>query len=154
MFKLLFSLLLFININEDDAKKIYHKQYYTNGNMQQQGWLLKSIKTDYWYSYYTNGVIQEEGAYTDGKRNKFWKFYNENGKKIKEGHFVNDEEDGWWCTYNNNMLQAKIEYKDGKRNGLVLLYKDGKLYKAEKYMDDKKIGEWTDYFAYKRDNPK
>lgn len=154
MSKLLLSLLFLVNINKDDAKKIYHKQYYINGNMQQQGWLLKSIKTDYWYSYYANGVIQEEGAYTDGKRNKFWKFYNENGQKIKEGHFVNDEEVGWWCLYNFNKLQAKIEYKEGKKNGLVLLYKDDKLFKAEKYIDDKKIGEWTDYFAYKRDNPK
>ena len=77
---------------------------------------------------------------------------------FKEGHFIKDKAEKWWIIYDiagnkENRITRKYQYKNNKKNGYCLLYKNDKLFKAEKYSNDLKLGEWTDIFSFKKDNP-
>ncbi len=147
-----FTIILFLNFLFLPEKQ-YDKTYFLNGKMKAEGWVVNNVKTDYWYFYYENGKIKEEGRYEKGQKTDYWKCYNPNGTKKMEGRFQLNQPHAWWLFYANGKLSAKVEYSNGQKNGLTLLFKNGDLYKAEKYQQDKKLGEWTSYEAYQKDNP-
>jgi len=141
------------------AQKEYHIEYYTNGSIKAEGWKMKDQKVDYWFSYYPNGAIAKQGHFINNKKNGYWYFYSESNKLIREGHFIDDKAEKWWIIYdiatNNSrdQITKKYQYRNNKKNGYCLLYRNRKLFKAEKYVDDQKTGEWTDVFSFKKDNP-
>lgn len=148
--KLNILLLLFTGMTLNG--KLYVKDFYSNGNIKDEGWKDGEVKTDYWFYYYENGKKKEEGSYKNNIRSKYWKFYFADGNRQMEGRFENGLAKDWWIFYKDNSVMKKAEYSGGKQNGYALYYANGTLTKAEKYKDDIKIGEWTDYASFKRDN--
>lgn len=146
-------------INQPYDQKEYYREFYDNGSIKAEGWKIGSQKVDYWYNYHPNGNISEQGHFRNNKRNGYWFFYSVKNKLTKEGHFTNDKAEKWWIIYDiaagnqKDQITRKYQYQNNKKNGYCLLYKNDKLFKAEKYVDDQKIGEWTDAFSFKKDNP-
>ncbi len=132
--------------------KTYIKEYFNDGGIKQEGWLISNAKTDYWFFYYENGKTKEEGFYNANQRNKYWKFYKIDGTRQMEGRFKNDLPYGWWVFYLNDKVEKKVEYHEGKKNGYAFYFSKGDILKVEKYKNDIKTGEWTDYPTFKRDN--
>ncbi|MGA9639445.1 toxin-antitoxin system YwqK family antitoxin [Flavobacterium sp.] len=124
-------LLLFFTILEFSEQKSYSKMYYPNGKLQSEGWMNQNQKVDYWFYYYENGNKKEEGHYLTNKKQKWWLFYDSNENLLRKTEFLND-----------------------KPNGLTILYKDGKIVKAEKYQMGTKTNEWNSLSAYQKDNIK
>lgn len=59
----------------------------------------------------------------------------------------------WWIFYDEKQIVTKkCEYKKDKLNGISILYDQGQIIKAEKYIDGKKIKTWTSIEEYKKDN--
>ena len=143
------AILFFVAI---PTGKLYTKEYFDMGQLKAEGRLNDNAKTDYWLFYYENGKIKEEGFYTVNQRNKYWKFYKVDGTKQMEGRFKSDLAYGWWVFYVNDKVEKKVEYSEGKKNGYSLYYTNGDILKVEKYKDDIKTREWTDYATFKRDN--
>jgi len=150
--------LLFLSF-QVPIKKQYYKEYYVDGSIKEEGWKMNGQKVDYWYSYYPNGSIAEQGHFLNNRKYGYWYFYSPESKLAKEGHFINDKAEKWWIIYdiapNNrkNRITRKYQYQNNKKNGYCLLYRNDKLFKAEKYVDDQKTGEWTDISSFKKDNP-
>ncbi len=71
------------------GQKTYHKSFYENGTLKEEGWLENNQKTDYWIFYYKNGNIKKEGRFKNDLPVKYWYFYRENSSREQEGHFVN-----------------------------------------------------------------
>jgi antitoxin component YwqK of YwqJK toxin-antitoxin module len=134
------------------SAKTYTKEYFSNGKVKQEGWVNGNAKADYWFFYYENGKTKEEGFYDINQRNKYWKFYRVDGSKQMEGRFKKDLACGWWVFYTNDRVEKKVQYDGGKKNGYILYYVKGEILKVEKYKDDIKAGEWTDYATFKKDN--
>ncbi|MFC7358039.1 toxin-antitoxin system YwqK family antitoxin [Jejudonia soesokkakensis] len=135
-------------------EKLYSKSYYSNGTLKAEGWKQMDIKTDYWIFYHENGSIASKGHFDDGKRNGYWYFYDQNRKPVKEGHYKKGSAENWWIFYSEDLkIEHRYQYKFNKKNGFALIYKNGTLIKAEKYKNDKKLGEWTSLAAFKKDNP-
>lgn len=130
MAKGLFLLLLYTVFGSSEQKQ-YSKNYYPNGKLQCEGWLSQNQKVDYWFFYYENGNKKEEGHYLANKKQKWWLFYD-----------------------SNETLLRKTEYKNGKPDGLTILYKDGNIIKAEKYKSGIKTNEWSSLSAFQKDNTK
>ncbi|WP_220764553.1 toxin-antitoxin system YwqK family antitoxin [Flavobacterium sp. UMI-01] len=122
-------LLLMMTVFGASEKKQYSKSYYPNGKLQSEGWLNQNQKVDYWFFYYENGNKKEEGHYLGNKKQKWWLFYD-----------------------SNETLIRKTEYQNDKPSGLNLLYKDGKIIKAEKYAMGIKTKEWHSLAEYQKDN--
>lgn len=135
--------------------KHYHKEYYTNGNLKAEGWINQNgIKTDFWIYYYPNGNVSQKGHFKNNQKNGYWFFYSKTNELIKEGHYINNKAEKWWIIYDKlKKIIKKCQFKNDKRNGFCLLYKKNKLFKAERFTDDMKTGEWTDVLSFKKDNP-
>ena len=153
----LFCSTLYLSI-PSVGQEMYQKQYSQSGNLMQEGWQRNDIKTGYWFTYYSNGTISSQGAYQNGKKNGYWFFYDASGRILKEGHYIDNKAEKWWIIYDlvtniPEMIVRKVQFKNNKKSGFCFLYKNNLLFKAEKYENDHKIGEWTDVFSFKKDNP-
>lgn len=120
-------LLSFLHVS---GQKTYFKDYFSNGKLKSEGWLNQSQKEDYWF------------------------FYNENGTKKEEGHFANNKKCKWWIFYiHEEEISKKCQFESDKMNGLCLIYKNGEIIRAEKYLNDLKIKQWNSIAEFKKDNP-
>ena len=145
-------LLLFVTPVSRSGKKTYRETYFENGFKKEEGWWQQQKKTGYWKYYYPNGLKKQEGHYVRHVKENYWYFYRPDGNLESEGHYKKGKENGWWVFYEQNKVAVKYQFKDGVIHGYSLVYKKGKLHKAEKYNNGKKIGEWTDYTSFKREN--
>ena len=128
MFKYL-AIILFLTSFGNSDSKTYIKNYYPNKNLKEEGWIVNSKKTDYWFYYYENGLKKEEGHYKNNQKVNWWIFYDEKQIIIK-----------------------KCEFRNDKMNGLSIIYSKGEIIKAEKYSNGKKVKTWTDLEEFKKDN--
>ena len=66
---------------------MYNKEYYANGNLKSEGWMMSGEKTSYWYHYHENGKIAARGHYEKNSKTEYWYYYNKNGSLEREGHY-------------------------------------------------------------------
>ncbi|WP_034045787.1 toxin-antitoxin system YwqK family antitoxin [Wocania ichthyoenteri] len=152
MKKNLFYIILLISLSAS-AQKTYQKNYFDNGNLKSEGWTKNNQKNGYWKFYYENRSIEKEGHFSANKPVKYWYFYTENGIKKSEGHFIKGEKTNWWLFYDDKeKIDYKCQLKHNKKNGFCLMYKNEKLISAAKFKAGKKIKEWTDLKAFKKEN--
>ena len=71
-------------------KKQYHKAYFADGTLKEEGWIKKDQKNGYWKFYHSNGNLESEGRFKNNEQTKYWYYYRENGSKIKEGKKVKE----------------------------------------------------------------
>lgn len=151
--KLLFITFCFLSLQAFCQEKTYHKAYYKNGNLKEEGWIKKDKKNGYWKFYHKNGNLKSEGRFKDNLETKYWHFYRENKSKEKEGHFLLGKQNKWWLYYDDmGHINHKCQLKDNQKNGYCLMYKMEKLVKAAKYQNGKKIKEWTDFKSFRKEN--
>lgn len=108
--------------------KSYAKNYFENGKIESEGWMINNQKTDYWFYYFDNGNVKEEGHYLSNKKYKWWVIYDKNEE-----------------------IQKKCNYFDDKLDGLVVIFNKGKIIKAEKYKKNIKVKEWYSVAAFRKD---
>lgn len=137
-----------------ESQRTYIKEYYSNGNLRAEGWKKDAVKMDYWIFYHMNGRIASKGHFSNNHKNGYWYFYNPDRKLIKEGHFIGGSAENWWIFYEiGTPNKSKFQYKNNRKNGYCLRYHKRSLIRAEKYLDDRKIGEWHTVSDFKHDNP-
>jgi antitoxin component YwqK of YwqJK toxin-antitoxin module len=71
MFKKLFVVAFFLYSFCVNAQKKYHKSFFTNGQLKEEGWVTKNQKNGYWKFYYKNGNIKKEGRFKDNLETKY-----------------------------------------------------------------------------------
>ena len=136
------------------TEKMYTKEYFSNGILKAEGWQSMNTKTDYWIFYHENGQVAAKGHFNTNKKEGYWYYYTPKGDLEKEGHYNNDIAEDWWIFYDIAVgNKIKFQYKNNQKNGFALHYIKRKLVKAEKYINDTKVGEWDSLWAFKRDNP-
>ena len=87
------------------------------------------------------------------KEINYWHYFSRTGKKEKEGHFKNGKKINWWLFYDSEEhINHKCQLKNNKKNGYCLMYRKQKLISAVKFSEGKKIKEWTDLNAFKKEN--
>ncbi|MFY0629853.1 MAG: hypothetical protein JXR05_05690 [Flavobacteriaceae bacterium] len=151
--KLLFISICFLSLQAFCQKKTYHKTYYKNGKLKEEGWVKKNQKNGYWKFYYRNGNLKSEGRFKNDLETKYWYFYNKDNSKKKEGHYLEGKQNKWWLFYDDmGYVNHKCQLKNNQKNGYCLIYKKEKLIKASKYQKGKKIKEWTDLKSFKKEN--
>ena len=95
----------------------------------------------------------EEGWIIDGKKNNYWFYYFETGLKKEEGHYCNNQKTNWWIYFDKKQrIIKKCEYKKNVLNGLTIIYINGKIVSAEKYIMGIKIKSWDNLYEFKKDN--
>ncbi|WP_196890766.1 toxin-antitoxin system YwqK family antitoxin [Aureivirga marina] len=136
-----------------NQKNNYWKSYFQNGKLKEEGRYVQNKKDLYWLYYFENGTIKERGFYKNNLREQFWVFFHQNKTKKEEGHYLNGLKTKWWVFYNSvGEVQKKCQFVDDKCSGYCLVYENEKLVKAEKYVNDKKVNEWTSYSSFRKEN--
>lgn len=149
----LIAFLIVSFFQSSKAQKIYHKEYYANGTVKAEGWLLNDNKVDYWKLYHTNGIIAEKGHYKNNIRQNYWYFYSTNNKPKLEGHYEKGKMTNWWLYYDaNGKVNHKCQLNMGVKNGYCLMYKNEKIASAAKFRNGKKIKEWFNLKNFKKEN--
>ncbi|GGG18198.1 hypothetical protein GCM10011344_18540 [Dokdonia pacifica] len=152
-----YLLILFLWISpstNENAVRMYSKEYYTNGNLKSEGWVMGSDKTSYWYYYHENGKLASRGHYKANHKTEYWYYYDKNGALEKEGHYKKGIAENWWIFYDlATQEKRKTQYQNNKKNGFSLIYQKNKLIKVEKYIQDVYKGMWTSISSFRRDNP-
>ena len=115
--------------------------------------LTAFTEKEYVKKFYTNGKLMEEGWISNGKKSDYWLYYFENGNKKEEGHYDTNQKINWWIFYDKKQrIVKKSEYKNDVLNGLSIIYKNGKIAFAEKYVMGKKVKTWTTLSEFKKEN--
>lgn len=97
--------------------------------------------------YHQNGQKSSEGNMKNGKPDGYWKTYNEEGILVSEGNRKNFMLDSLWRFYNDlGELVMEISYREDKKNGPRLIYRDNDILE-ENFVDDVKSGPTNYYFA-------
>ncbi len=152
MTKIFSFLFIFFSFCAFSQKK-YHKEYYQNGQIKEEGWLINDKKTAFWKFYYINGNLKKEGHFKDNLETNYWYFYTPNSTIEKEGHFDEGSKNKWWVYYDmQGVINHKCQLKDNQKNGYCLIYEKRKLIKASKYKNNKKLKEWTDFSSFRTEN--
>ncbi len=129
-----------INKMVNVEKKV--ETHYLNGQIKEQGQLVKGKRHGVWKEYYENGNLKLKEQYIAGGLNGTRKEYFEDGKMKSEFNFKNNKYNGYQKQYDNQgKLLIEGEYSNDKLHGDVKYYENGELYLIEKYSEDKKIGE-------------
>ena len=151
--KILFFCFCCVSLLAFSQKKTYHKGYFKNGKLKEEGWVKNNLKSGYWKFYYTNGNLKKEGHFKKDLETKYWYFYNNDASKNKEGHYLAGKQHKWWLFYDTmGQINHKCQLKNNQKNGYCLIYKMDKLIKASKYKKGKKIKEWSDLKSFKKEN--
>lgn len=92
--------------------------------------------------YYDNGKLSSEGTMKNGKPDGYWKNYSKNGKIKIEGNRKNFLLDSTWKFYDERgKITKSINYGEGKKNGLTVIYDTAQLIIAtENYLNDVREG--------------
>ena len=151
--RLLFVLVTSLSLLFNVPKKEYQKNYFENGQLESEGWIVNNKKTSYCKFYYENGQTKSAGHYKNDLKTKYWRFYSENGAKVSEGHYIEDKKCNWWLFYDDmEKINHKCQLKNNQKNGYCLMYENEKLVAAVKYSEGKKIKTWTDYRSFRKEN--
>ncbi len=95
-----------------------------------------------------NGVLVEEGYVSNGKRNGIWITYHPEGDRIKTITSYSDGQlNGPYLELSNRgQIESKVNYKNGKYDGLFATYKFGRPTKEVYYKDNQLHGTTKEYF--------
>ena len=147
----------------------YHIDYYMNGKKSMEGSIKNGVKTGS-YKIYGEDDSWAEGNYIDGKMKGFWINWYSKDKICSEGEYKSDVKEGFWREYETDgscwegeIIHGKPDsrwagwystgnkkgehyYQGGKREGLWIdWYENGKELSVGSFMDDLKVGTWTEY---------
>jgi len=151
VFSLLFCLTTLLS---SGPSKSYSKNYNDQGQMVSEGWMMGTMKTNYWRFYHSNGQLASKGHFKNNLESGYWYFYNKEGQITKEGHYDQGIAENWWIFHDLAQQQTlKIQHQNNQKNGYGLVYKKNKLVKVIKYLSDIEKGTWTDLKSFRRDNP-
>ena len=97
--------------------------------------------------FYPNGKRSSQGFLVKGKPNGYWRTWHENGALKSEGNRLNFKLDSVWKFYSSDSIPTSfITYKEGKKNGIRILFDDSGIKQTEeRYIDDIKQGETRKY---------
>ncbi|WP_276167949.1 toxin-antitoxin system YwqK family antitoxin [Zobellia alginiliquefaciens] len=147
------------------------KNYYENGQIKEEGQIVKNKKEGLWKEFYKDGTIKSTINYKEGKRHGDLLVYYDNGNLAKKGEIIKDTITiGMWQWFYKNK-QLKIEgafdiqgnqkdiwktfYEDGSKmsianfpDGSHLKYhKDGTTIKEKgSYKKGERQGQWKSYY--------
>lgn len=95
---------------------------------------------------HSNGKKSSEGFIRNGKPEGYWKTYSEEGVLISEGNRKNHLLDSIWKFYDETAnLKLQITYREGKKNGIRITYRENERIE-ENFTDDLKQGITSYYY--------
>ncbi len=130
----------------------YSKNYYDNGVLKSEGWLINEKKEKYWYFYHQNAKLKAKGHFENDIKEDYWYYYNKKGNITQQGAYKYGLKSGWWKIFHADTIEV-VKYKDSKKEGLAVFRLNGKPVKAEYYKNNLKTHTWYSLKEFKKEYP-
>jgi len=125
-------------------EKSYLKNFYQNGKLKSEGWLINDKKGLFWIYYFENGETKSEGRYAQENKQGYWKDYYKGGIIKAEGRYKKGAKTDWWIFYDKMGQKTNEGHYIGEiKNGFHHIYEEGKPKFAGHYVNDVKKGTWV-----------
>ena len=124
---------------------------YPNGNIRYEGVFINDHPAGELKRYYDDQTINSVMIFSDDGKEARATIYLPDGSIAASGKYVNRLKEGKWKFFSSSVegwLINEEEYSKGLRNGLsVKFYSDSTVAEKAFYKNDKKEGEWIQYYA-------
>ncbi|MTI32760.1 toxin-antitoxin system YwqK family antitoxin, partial [Xanthovirga aplysinae] len=102
------------SIVDYDNEPSAFKEYFLNGKLKGEGWLLSQRADSLWVYYHENGMKQAEGKYRKGQKSGIWNEFHESGQLAAEGEYLLGLKTGEWKYYDKTgAIQTKGYHVEG-----------------------------------------
>lgn len=78
-------------VKETNGEIVKEEVYYSNGNLEWEGFYKRKIEDGSWKYYYPNGKLKSDQHYSKGKEHGVFLDYDEKGKLIKQSVYNNGQ---------------------------------------------------------------
>jgi len=141
-----------LNLTDQQGRKQGHWiTKYPNGNVRYEGIFKDDHPVGEFRRYNENRSINSVLVYSPDGKTADASIFHPNGFKSAQGKYINQMKEGKWKFYSYSIegyLINEEEYSKNLRNGLShKFYTDSTLAEKVNYVNDKKEGEWLQYFA-------
>ncbi|NND94442.1 MAG: toxin-antitoxin system YwqK family antitoxin [Flavobacteriales bacterium] len=131
------SLVYFHGQNEGEFTQFK----YPNGMVSSEGYLLDGRPEGFWKTYYTDGSIKSVGNRKNFELDSVWTFYDNLGEVTERIEYLNGKRNGITRRYKNGVITEKCEFRNDTLNGLCLQFEEGRLDKEIPFKDGKQEGK-------------
>ena len=131
-----------------EENTVNYKEYWFNGNLQEEGKLVNDVLEGEYKEYHANGAIKLQAPIKNGKVNGLLKAYRDNGTLEYEKEGINGEFNGVYREYHSNgTIKLETQLKSNNFEGkLVYFNEQGKKYEEAEFSNDLRNGETIVYF--------
>ena len=124
---------------------------YPNGNIRYEGVFINDHPAGELKRYYDDQTINTVMIFSDDGKEAHATIYFPDGSVAASGKYVNRLKEGKWKFFSHSVpgyLLNEEEYSKSLRNGLsIKFYADSTIAEKALYKNDKKEGEWIQYYA-------
>jgi uncharacterized protein len=113
----------------------YNKFFYENGNLSSEGYIIKGQPDGYWKTYFESGKIKSEGNRKNFLLDSTWVFYSDSGKILLKINYLDGKKNGIRTTYQEDEIVEENFVDDIKQGLTHYYYPDGKLWKEMNFID-------------------
>jgi antitoxin component YwqK of YwqJK toxin-antitoxin module len=78
-------------VKETNGEIVKEEIYYSNGNLEWEGYYKRKIEDGSWKYYYPNGKLKSDQHYSKGKEHGVFLDYDEKGKLVKQSVYNNGQ---------------------------------------------------------------
>lgn len=78
-------------VKETNGEIVKEEVYYSNGNLEWEGYYRRKIEDGSWKYYYPSGKLKSDQHYSKGKEHGVFLDYDEKGKLIKQSVYNNGQ---------------------------------------------------------------
>lgn len=131
---------LFTQIYTDDKENGFHKEFYKNGKLKEEGFLKQSTQDGEWTFYNKDGVLEKKVIYEKNRQKHLVEYYS-NGKIKSEGDFTQIKVIPKKEKINKQQTTRRATKRSGsltvKNGDWIYFDKAGNIIKKEKYSNGK-----------------
>ncbi len=140
---------VFNQVDGKGLKQGYWKKEYPNGNLMYKGYFVNDKPVGTMARYFENGGVKAILAYDGNSEYAKAKIFYEDGSLASEGNYKKSRKDSIWnyYSYYDKNIRSKETYSNGLLNGTSFhYYPGGSVSEKIEWKDGKKQGVWEQYF--------
>jgi antitoxin component YwqK of YwqJK toxin-antitoxin module len=138
--------------NQTDANNLkqgYWKKNYPGGELMYKGFFKDNKPVGEMRRYFESGALKAMLNYDSKSEYARARLFYENSQIAAEGNYFNTLKDSTWVYYSyyDKSVTARENYLKGARHGIMIhYYNNGDISEKITWKNDKKSGNWEQYF--------
>jgi antitoxin component YwqK of YwqJK toxin-antitoxin module len=126
-------------------KEGIYKEYFPTGQIKFEGSYGNNFKQGVWEEFYSSGELKQKITYSNNNKNGPIETYDQFGNLTIRANYKDGKMHGGYELYDKGLILQEGTMLDGKYDGLITNFYDGKKTEEITYKLGKKHGKYTKY---------